>query len=99
LTKVTLVEAIRELHSQILQASKEGEREPVRFVPETVEVELGVTFDVEAEAGGGIKLLSFIDLAGKAKVGDQSAHKVKLILKPVGPDGAPVLISSSVLEK
>lgn len=99
MTNVTLVEAIRELRAQILQVTKEGEGEPIRFVPDTVEVELGVIFDIQAEAGGGFKLLSLIDLSGKAKVGDQNTHKVKLILKPVGPDGSPALIGSTVLEK
>jgi hypothetical protein len=98
-TNVTLVEAIRELRAQILQAATEGEGAPIRFVPDTVEVELGVTFEIQAEAGGGFKLLSLIDLSGKAKVDDQSTHKVKLILKPVGPDGSPALIGSTVLEK
>ena len=35
-------------------------------------VELGIIFNVEAEAGGGFKLFSLIDLSGKAKTGDAS---------------------------
>jgi hypothetical protein len=64
-----------------------------------VEVEFGITFSLEAEAGGGFKLLSLIDLSSKGKVGDQTTHKVKLVLEPVGPDGKPTPISSTVLEK
>jgi|HubBroStandDraft_6_1064221.scaffolds.fasta_scaffold1292096_2 hypothetical protein len=97
--KVTLAEAIHELRKQILTAVSEGADQPIRFMPETVEIELGISFDVEAEAGGGFKLFSLVDLSGKTKVADQSTHKVKMVLKPVGRDGKPTLIGSSVLEK
>jgi hypothetical protein len=97
--KVTVAEAIRELRTQLQTVSAEGAKEKIRFLPKSVEVELNITFSVEAEAGGGFKLWSLIDLSGKAKTGDESSHKVKLVLEPVGPDGKPALISSSVLEK
>jgi len=96
---VTLAEAIGELRKQILVAVSEGANQPIRFMPETVEVELSINFNVEAEAGGGFKLLSLVDLSAKTKVGDQSTHKVKMVLKPVGLDGKPIPISSSVLEE
>jgi len=97
--KVTIADAVRELRAQLLAATKEGGDQPIRFMPKTVEVELGITFSVEAEAGGGFKLLSLIDLSGKGKVGDETTHKVKLVLEPVGRDGKTTPISSSVLEK
>lgn len=90
--RVTLAQAIRELRAQLVEAAAEGEGSAVRFVPKSVQVELGITFDVEAEAGGGFKLFSLIDLSGKAKTGSESAHKVTLTLEPVGRDGKPILV-------
>lgn len=98
-TRVTLAQAIRELRAQLMEAATEGEGIAIRFVPKSVEVELGITFSVEAEAGGGFRLLSLIDLSGKAKIGDQSTHKVKLTLEPVGRDGKPLLIRDSDRER
>jgi len=57
-----------------------------------------VDFLDEGEAGAGFKLWSLVDLSGKGKVGDETTHKVKLVLEPVGPDGKPTPIRSSVLE-
>jgi NTP-dependent ternary system trypsin peptidase co-occuring protein len=90
--RVTIAQAVRELRAQLAEAAAEGEGTEVRFVPTSVEVELGITFDVEAEAGGGFKLFSLIDLSGKAKTGNESTHKVKLTLEPVGRDGKPYLV-------
>jgi len=79
----------RELRAQLVQASTEGEGAAIRFVPKSVEVELDITFKVEAEAGGGFKLLSLLDLSGKARSADENSHKVKLTLEPVGRGGKP----------
>jgi hypothetical protein len=98
-TRVTLAQAIRELRWQLVEAATEGEGSPIRFVPKSVEVELSITFDVEAEAGGGFKLLSLIDLSAKAKAGKESSHKVKLTLEPVGSDRKPILVGDTEREQ
>lgn len=97
--KVTLARAIRELREQLTEAVSEGENASVRFTPRSVEVELGITFDVEVEAGGGFKLFSLVDLSVKSKIGDESIHKVKLTLEPVGRDGKALLVRDSEREK
>lgn len=92
-TRITIAQALRELRAQIIESSLEGENAPLRFIPKSVEVELGISFDVETEAGGGVKLLSLLDLSAKAQAGTGSTHKVKLTLELVGRDGeSPVLI-------
>ncbi len=91
--RITLAHAIRELRAQLAEAAVEGEKAAIRFVPKSVEVELGITFEAEAEAGGGFKLFSLIDLSAKAKAGQESTHKVKLTLEPVGRDDKPLKIS------
>jgi NTP-dependent ternary system trypsin peptidase co-occuring protein len=97
--RITLARAIRELRTQLAEAAVEGEKAAIRFVPKSVEVELGITFEAEAEAGGGFKLFSLIDLSAKAKAGQESTHKVKLMLEPVGHDGKSIKIGDSQREK
>jgi hypothetical protein len=79
---ITLAQAIRELRSQLTEAAREGEGAGVRFVPKSVEVELGIVFEVEAEASGVLKLFSHIDLSGRVKTSDENTHKVTLTLEP-----------------
>jgi len=96
--RVTVLEAIRDLHGQLEEAAKEavkraeeakkrGEPELVQLVAKSVEVELAITFSLEKEAGGGFRLFSLVDISGKAKASDQTTHKVKLVLEPVGSEG------------
>jgi hypothetical protein len=94
--RITLSEAIRELRLQLIQAASEAEGTPIRFAPKSIDVELGITFDVEAEASGGFKVFSLIDLSGKAKTGTESTHRVKLTLEPIGRDGKPVLVRDTM---
>jgi hypothetical protein len=86
-TEISLAQAIRHLRSQLEEAAKEGKNADLRFVPKAVEVELSISFAVESEAGGGVKIFSLVDLSGKAKGSDASTHRVKLTLEPVGRDG------------
>ena len=97
--RITLAQAIRELRAQLVEAAAEGEGTAIRFIPKSVEVELGITFDVQVEAGGGFKLFSLIDLSGKAKTGNENTHKVKLSLEPIGRDGKPIKIGDIEREK
>lgn len=53
---------------------------------------MDITFSLEGEAGGGFKVLSLIDLSGKAKTTSSNTHKVKLVLEPVDREGKPILI-------
>jgi len=96
---VTLTDAIRALRSQLEEAAKDGALSDVRFVPKAVEVELEIKFSLEAEAAGGFKLLSLIDVSGKLKAAGTDSHKVKLILEPVGKDGKPYLICDADRER
>jgi hypothetical protein len=97
--RVTLAQAIREVRAQLVEAAAEGQGAAIRFIPKSVEVELGITFDVEVEAGGGFKLFSLVDFSGKVKRGDESTHKVKLTLDPVGRDSKPVLVGDTERDK
>ena len=97
--RITLAAAVQEIREQLLKASEGGEGQAIKFVPEKVEVELEITFSLEMEAGGGVKIWSIIDLSGKAKKGNETTHKVRLELKPVNSLGEPALIGSTKLEE
>ena len=85
--QVTLAEAIRELRAQLSEAAAEGQDAEIRFIPKTIEVELAITFDLKAEASGGFKLFSLIDLSAKGGADRENSHKVTLTLEPVGRTG------------
>ncbi len=95
---VTVATAIKQLRAQLEDAQQEGENKNLRFVAASVELELGVVFKSEKEGGAGVKAW-FVDVSGKAKVGDETTHKLKLVLQPVGRDGKPTLVSDSEHER
>jgi Trypsin-co-occurring domain 2 len=95
---VTVAAAIKELRAQLEDAQQEGANKGLRFVAKSVELELGIVFRNETEGGGGVKAW-FVDVSGKAKAGNETAHKVKLVLEPVGRDGKPTLVGDAMHEK
>jgi hypothetical protein len=95
---VTVAAAIKQLRAQLEEAQQEGKDKAVRFLTKSVEVELAVVFKAEMEGGVGVKAW-FIDMSGKAKAADETTHKVKIVLEPVGRDGQPTLVSDEEHEK
>ncbi|TDH61129.1 hypothetical protein E2C06_18680 [Dankookia rubra] len=81
--KITIAEAIRELRSQLETAMTEGAGQRIRFKPANLELELSIAFSREGEAGGKVTAWTIFEASGRAKVGDQSTHRVKLVLQPV----------------
>ena len=92
-SNITLSEAIRAIRAELQESALASQGERIRFVPKAVDIELTVTFSCENEAGGGFRLLSLIDLSGKAKTGDANSHKIKVTLEPVSADNSPVLVN------
>lgn len=97
--RVSIAEAIKHIRAELTDAAKEGTEGAVRFQTKSVEVELGVTFDVEVEAKGGFKLFSLVDISGRTKTGTESVHKLKLELQPIGRDGKPLLVRDTERER
>ena len=95
---VTVADAIKQLRAQLEDAQREGVGKDLRFVAKSVEVELGIVFKIEVEGGIGVKAW-FLDISCKAKAGDETTHKVKLVLEPVGRDGKPTLVGDTEHEK
>lgn len=97
--RVTLAEAIRQLRDELREAVLEGKGQDIVFTPESIELELGITFDTEAKVGGGFKLLTFLDFSAEAKTGKSDQHRVKLTLKAADENGEPLKVRSTTLPK
>jgi hypothetical protein len=95
---VTVADAIKQLRAQLEDAQREGIGKDLRFLTKSVEVELAIVFKSEIEGGAGVKAW-FLDISGKAKTADETTHKVKLVLEPVGRDGKPTLVSDPEHER
>lgn len=95
---MTVAEAIKQLRVQLAEAQREGTGKDLRFLTKSVEVELAVVFKTEIEGGVGVKAW-FLEVSGKGKEANESTHKVKLVLEPVGPDGKPTQVSDTEHEE
>src|SRR4051812_12088845 len=91
---ITLAEAIKQLRDDLRQAVVEGKNQDIIFTPRGIELELAITFGTETKAGGGFKLLTFLDLSAEAKALDNSQHKIKLTLDVTDKDLKPIKVSS-----
>jgi Trypsin-co-occurring domain 2 len=92
--QIPLVDAIQQLRDQLREAVLEGQDQDIIFTPTGIDIELGVNFSVEAKAGGGFKLLAFLDLSAEAKASRESQHKIKLSLSVADKDGNPLKVRS-----
>lgn len=96
---ITLVDAIKQLRDDLRHAILEGEDQDIVFTPRELELELAIAFGTEMKGGGGVKLLTFLDLSGEAKASEKTQHKIKLTLGVAGKDGKPITVSSSKAPK
>ena len=62
-------EAIQQLRDELREAIIEGADKDIVFTPNSIDIELGVSFSAEAKASGGFKLLAFLDVSGEATAG------------------------------
>jgi hypothetical protein len=100
-SRIGLSQAIAGLRAELSAARREGEGADVRFAVGEIEVELNLEFGWSREVGGGFKLLSFVDLSGKAGATDKTSHKVKikLTIDPTGNPSAGVISDADVPAK
>jgi len=95
--QVSLAEAIRQLRDEIRAAVVEADGQDIVFVPQSIDLELSISFTTELKAGGGLKLLALLDLSTEAKQSDSSAHKIKLSLSVGDKDGQPIKVTPKKL--
>jgi hypothetical protein len=97
--QIPLADAIQQLRDELREAILEGKDQDIIFTPNSIDIELGVTFSAEAKASGGFKLLALIDLSGEAKVSRESQHKIKLSLSMADKTGQPIKVRSEAARK
>lgn len=97
--QIPISDAIQQLRDELREAILEGKDRDIVFTPNGIELELGVSFSAEAKAGGGFKLLAFLDLSAEAKASRESQHKIKLSLTVADKDGKPIKVRSDAVPK
>lgn len=97
--QIPITVAIQQLRDELREAILEGKDQDIVFTPNGIELELGVSFSAEAKAGGGFKLLTFLDLSAEAKASRQSQHKIRLSLTVADKNGQPIKVRSDAVPK
>lgn len=99
MTQIPLSDAIQQLRDQLREAILEGKDQDIVFTPNSIDIELAVTFKAEAKASGGFKLLAFLDLSGDASAARESQHKIKMSLSVADRTGKPIKVRSEAICK
>ena len=95
LKKIELAEMLAELRAQLSAARGEGEGQDLKLEVSEVELEVEVETTREAQGKGGVKFWVY-DAEASAKGTQGRTHRLKLRLKPTGPQGeGPVRISAA----
>ncbi len=97
--QIRLSEAIEQLREELRGAVVEGRGKDIVFTPQSVEVELAISFATELKAGGGVKILAFLDLSTEAKTGETQAHKVTLKFDVEDSKGRPLKVHDDRLSR
>jgi hypothetical protein len=90
--QIPLADAIQQLRDELREAILEGMDKDIVFIPNGIDLELGINFTAEAKAGGGFKVLAFLNLSTDARASRESQHKVKLSLTVADKDGQPIKV-------
>jgi hypothetical protein len=99
MAEIPLSDAIQQLRDQLRDAVLEGKDQDIVFTPNSIDVELAVTFKAEAKASGGFKLLAFLELSGEASASRESQHKIKISLSVADRNGQPIKVRSEAVRK
>jgi hypothetical protein len=99
MAQIPLSDAIQQLRDELREAILDGKDQDIVFTPNTIDIELSVNFSVEAKAGGGFKLLAFLDISGEAKTGRESEHKISISLSVADRNGQPIKVRSDAVPK
>ena len=83
---MSLAEMIVKLRKDLREAQRQAEREDLRFQVEEIELEVQVTLAKQGEGKVGVNFWVYTAEAG-GSVGQETAHTLRLKLKPSGPEG------------
>ncbi|MFG6095049.1 trypco2 family protein [Leptothoe sp. ISB3NOV94-8A] len=90
MAKLGLKETVEALRTELSEAILVAEGKEIRFEMGEIELEFQVLIEQTSEGKGGIKFW-VVELGGGSTEKNAAIHKVKIPLKPVWKDGAPVL--------
>ena len=77
---------IRVLRAQLNTALAEGEKDKIQFQLGPVDLDFEVAVRSASEAEGGLKI-HVLSLGAKGSKSRESTNRMKLVLKPVTPEG------------
>jgi hypothetical protein len=83
--KIPLVDAVRALRREIVEASRVAKDEEVQFKLGPIELEFAVEMSRETGVDGGLRFW-VVSLGGQVKTGSATTHTVRLALTPAGGD-------------
>lgn len=92
--QILLSDAIQQLRNELRKSILEGIDQDIIFTPSTIDIELSITFGTEAKAGGGAKLLTYLNISGEGKYHQDTQHKIKLSLSVCDKNGSPLRIKA-----
>ncbi|MGW4057512.1 trypco2 family protein [Amycolatopsis sp. NPDC004747] len=78
---VSLEVALSRLRAELQEAMVAGENERIRFVPESVEVELEIVAKKTRSANGNVKMWA-VSVGGSGANERSATHRLRLKLKP-----------------
>jgi Trypsin-co-occurring domain 2 len=79
---VSLADAIRHLRLELQDALNDGRSERLRFLVESVELELTVGVSDTAKAEGSVSMWRVLSIGASAQTAISASHKIVLQLKP-----------------
>jgi Trypsin-co-occurring domain 2 len=91
---IRISEAIAQLRDELREAILESDDKDILFVPQEIEIELGLEYEVGAAGKGGFKVLTLFDFSTDAKATRKSDHKVRLKLSVTDDKLEPIRIRS-----
>jgi len=96
---VPLAQAIAQLRTQLQQAIEDGSGKRLRFVADSVELELDLSLSIVVKAGAKLAVWSVLSAGGSRDRSTTSNHRMRLVLKPrdtMLADGEETLIGDDL---
>ena len=93
--QIPLSDAIQQLRSELRKSILEGIDQDIIFTASTIDIELSITFGTEAKAGGGSKLLTYVNISGEGKLHKDTQHKIKISLSVCDKNGNPLKVKAT----
>lgn len=79
---VSLSTAIELLRAELIEALVAGDGQRIRFVPESIELELELAVKATRKADGKVSLWQVVSFGGAKELEGTAKHRLKLVVKP-----------------